>query len=210
MSLELAFELLFKRLESLCDEVEELRFNAADFFPPTHPSGKINGDAHKQRPPSPVETLGENAEAVKGDLHEALDAFGKALGAIRPPRDLQQAQAGLIDVSRYLNDAVDRFRKEIIEPKTLQLLSQMASELSGEWPQWLRQIKSVIYTIRDKFLEVWRALCQCWEELADKLSGGAVSVQTTNIGQQITLPEDQFELRRKAEPQHEVARKAGD
>jgi len=189
MSLELAFELLSKRLESLRDEVEELRFNAADFFPPAHPSGKPNGDAHKQRPPSPVETLGENAEAVKGDLHEALAAFGKALAAIRPPRNLQQTQAGLIDVSRYLNDAVDRFRKDIMEPMTVQVLSQMATELGGEWPEWLGQIKSIIYTIRDKFLEVWRALCQCWEELADKLSSGAVSVQTTNIGQQITAPE---------------------
>jgi hypothetical protein len=189
MSLELAFQLLSKRLESLSDEVEELRFNAADFFPPTDPSAKNNSDEHKQRPPSPVESLGENAEAVKGDLHEALAAFGKALTAIRPPRDLQQAQAALIDVSRYLNDAVDRFRKDIMQPMTLQLLSQMASELSGEWPEWLRQIKSITYTIRDKFLEVWRALCQCWEELSDKLNSNAVSVQTTNIGQQITAPE---------------------
>ena len=189
MSLELAFELLSKRLESLSDEVEELRFNAADFFPPAHPGGKTNGDEHKQRPPSPVETLGENAEAVKGDLHEGLATFGKALAAIRPPRNLQQTQAGLIDVSRYLNDAVDRFRKDIMEPMTVQVLSQMATELGGEWPEWLGQIKSIIYTIRDKFLEVWRALCQCWEELADKLSSGAVSVQTTNIGQQITAPE---------------------
>jgi len=189
MSLELACELLSKRLESLCDEVEELRFNAADFFPPTHPNANNNSDGHKQRAPSPVETLGENAEAVKGDLHEALAAFAKALAAIRPPRDLQHAQAALIDVSRYLNDAVDRFRKDIMQPTTLQLLSEMASELSGEWPEWLQQIKSITYTTRDKFLEVWRALCQCWEELADKLSSSAVSVQTTNIGQQITAPE---------------------
>jgi len=189
MSLELAFELLSKRLESLRDEVEELRFNAADFFPPTHPGANNNSDEHKQRAPSPVETLGENAEAVKGDLHEALAAFAKALAAMRPPRDLQHAQAALIDVSRYLNDAVDRFRKDIMQPTTLQLLSEMASELSGEWPEWLQQIKSITYTTRDKFLEVWRALCQCWEELADKLSSSAVSVQTTNIGQQITAPE---------------------
>ena len=92
-------------------------------------------------------------------------------------------------MSRYLNDAVDRFRKDIMEPMTVQVLSQMATELGGEWPEWLGQVKSIIYTIRDKFLEVWRALCQCWEELADKLSSGAVSVQTTNIGQQITAPE---------------------
>jgi hypothetical protein len=189
MSLELAFELLSKRLESLCDEVEELRFNAADFFPPTHPSAKNNSDHHKQRAPSPVESLGENAEAVKGDLHEALAAFGKALTAVRPPRDLYRAQAALIDVSRYLNDAVDRFRKDIMQPMTLQLLSQMANELRGEWPDWLQQIKSITYTTRDKFLEVWRTLCQCWEELADKLSSSAVSVRTTNIGQQITAPE---------------------
>jgi hypothetical protein len=189
MSLELAFELLSKRLESLRDEVEELRFNATDFFPPTDQSEKSNGHEQNQRPPSPVETLGENAIAVKGDLHEALSAFGNAFAAIRPPRDLQRAQAGLIDVSRYLNDAVDRFRKDIMEPMTVQVLSQMATELGGEWSEWLGQIKSIIYTIRDKFLEVWRALCQCWEELADKLSSGAVSVQTTNIGQQITAPE---------------------
>ena len=189
MSLELAFELLSKRLESLRDEVEELGFNATDFFPPTRPGEKANGYEKNQRPPSPVETLGENAIAVKGDLHEAIAAFKDAIAAARPPRDLQRAQAGLIDVSRYMNDAVDRFRKDIIEPTTLDVLSQMASELDGEWPEWLRQIKSIIYTIRDKFLEVWRALCQCWEELADKLSSGAVSVRTTNIGQQITAPE---------------------
>ena len=41
-------------------------------------------------------------------------ALEKGVAAIRPPRDLQHAQAALIDVSRYLNDAVDRFRKDIM------------------------------------------------------------------------------------------------
>lgn len=189
MSLELAFERLHNRLKSLIDEVEELRFNANDFFPPGHPDQKTNGDEHEQRPPEPVETLGERAIALKGDLHEAFGALDKCAAAIRPPRDLQQAQAALIDVNRYLDDAVDRFRNEVTEPTSLQVLTQMAGDIGGEWPQWLAQINSIISTIRDKFLETWRALCQCWEELADKLSSAAVSVRTTNIGQQITAPE---------------------
>jgi hypothetical protein len=142
MSLDLAFERLNKRLKSLSDEVEELRFNAVDFFPPGHPGQRINGDEQEQRPPSPVETLGESAIALKGDLHEAFVALEKGLAAIRPPRDLHQAQAGLIDLNRYLEDAVDRFQNEVTGPASRQVLAQMAGDLGGEWPQWLAQINA--------------------------------------------------------------------
>ncbi len=189
MSLKLAFERLQNRLESLSDELEELRFNAVDFFPPGHSDQKTNGDEEERRPPSPVETLGESAIALKGDLPEAFVALEKGVAAIHPPRDLCQAQAALVDVNRYLDEALDRFRNEVTEPRSLQNLTDMAGHLGGEWSQWLAQINSIISTIRDKFLETWRALCQCWEELADKLSSAAVSVRTTNIGQQITAPE---------------------
>src|SRR5439155_8867625 len=168
MSLELAFERLHNRLKSLSDEVEELQFNAVDFFPTGHRDHKINGDEQEQRPPSPVETLGENAIALKAELHEAFVALGKCVATIRPPRNLHQVQAALIDVIRYQDGAVDRFRNEVAEPTSLQVLTQMGGDLGGEWPQWLAQINSLISTIRDKFLETWRALCQCWEELADK------------------------------------------
>src|SRR5262249_41452783 len=185
MSLELAFERLHLRLKSLSDEVEELRFNAVDFFPPGQPDESVPDGLQEQRPPSPVETLGESAAALKGDLYEAFVALEKGRAAIQPPRDLHRAQAGLIDVNRYLEDAVDRFQNEVTGPASRQVLVQMTDDLGGEWPQWLAQINSIIATIRDKSLETWRALCQCWEELADKLSSGAVSVRTTNIGQQI-------------------------
>ena len=127
---------------------------------------------------------------LKATLHEAFVALEKGSGTRSGRRaDLHQAQAALIDVNRYLEDAVDRFRNEVTGPASRQVLAQMAGDLGGEWPQWLAQINSIIATIRDKSLETWRALCQCWEELADKLSSSAVSVQTTNIGQQITAPE---------------------
>ena len=189
MSLDVAFELFHNRLASLSEEVEELRINATDFFPPVPSNGDTNGGTHNHRPPSPVESLGENAMALKGDLNEALAALEEGLRAIRPPRNWHLAQAALIDVNRYLNDAVSRSRNDIDAPMTLQLLSQMAKELGGGWLEWLILINTIIRTIGDKFLETWQALAQCWEELADKLSSGAVSVQTTNIGQQISAPE---------------------
>ena len=89
MSLELAFELLHNRLVSLGDEVEELHINAEQFFPPAHASQKTNGHNQNQRPPSPVESLGENAIALKGDLQETFAALKRGLSAIRPPRNLR-------------------------------------------------------------------------------------------------------------------------
>jgi len=198
MSLEVAFELLRKRLVSLSDEVDELGINAMQFFPPVSSDDQANGDDQGQRAPSPVESLGENALALKGDLHEAMTALEKGLTAIRPPRNLQQAQASLIDVNRYLNDAVSRCRTDVSAARTLQVLSEIAKELGGGWPEWLTLVHKIIRTVSDKFLETWQALCQCWEELAEKLSAGAVSVQTTNIGQHITMHEDELELTAKA------------
>jgi hypothetical protein len=188
MSLEVAFELLRNRLVSLSGEVEELRINATDFFPSVPSDGQPNGEDQSHRAPSPVESLGENALALSGDLREASTALEKGLTAIRAPRNLQQAQASLIDVNCYLNDAAGRCRNDINASMTLQVLSQVAKELGGGWPEWLTLVHTIIRTISDKFLETWQALCQCWEELADKLSSSSVSVQTTNIGQQIAAP----------------------
>jgi len=198
MSLEVAFELLRNRLVSLSGEVEELRINATDFFPPVPSAGQPNGGHQSQRAPSPVESLGENAMALHGDLREAFTTLEKGLSAIRAPRDLPQAQASLIDVNCYLGDAAGRCRNDITASMTLEGLSEVAEELGGGWPEWLTLVHKIIRTIGDKFMETWQALCQCWEELAEKLSTGGVSVRTTNIGQQITMHEDELELSAKA------------
>jgi hypothetical protein len=42
------------------------------------------------------------------------------------------------------------------------------------------------------------ALLGCWDELSEQLARSSVSVQATNIGQQITMREDQLELAGKA------------
>ena len=70
----------------------------------------------------------------------------------------------------------------------------MARDRGKAWMNWMTLVHTIINTLREKMLETWQALCQCWEELAEKLSDGAVSVQATNIGQQITMHEDQLEL----------------
>jgi len=198
MSLELAFELLRNRLRSLTEEVEELHVNAAEFFPPSRRAARGNGDQRKERPPSPAESLAENALVLQGDLQTALIALEKIFPAIRPPRNLQRAQSGLSEFHQFLNEALIRFRTEVAEPNKLKNLSAMARDRGKAWLNWMTLVHTIINTLREKMLETWQALCQCWEELAEKLSDGAVSVQATNIGQQITMHEDQLELTTKA------------
>ena len=43
------------------------------------------------------------------------------------------------------------------------------------------------------------AMVECWSELTERLARNSVSVQATNIGQQITVRDDQFEMAGKAE-----------
>ena len=200
MSLELAFELLPKSPPNRSrEEVEELHVNAAEFFPPSRPGhARGNGDQREERPPSPAETLAENALVLQGDLQTALIALEKIFPAIRPPRNLQRAQSGLSEFHQFLNEALIRFRTEVAEPNGLGILSAMARDRGEAWLNWMTLIHTIINTLREKMLETWQALCQCWEELAEKLSDGAVSVQATNIGQQITMHEDQLELTTKA------------
>ena len=42
------------------------------------------------------------------------------------------------------------------------------------------------------------AMVECWSELTERLARNSVSVQATNIGQQITVRDDQLEIAGKA------------
>ena len=63
---------------------------------------------------------------------------------------------------------------------------RMGHRQGGKWPQWISLLKTVIEGCCEPLHGSVHAVAVCWEELTEKQSAKAISVQATNIGQQIT------------------------
>jgi hypothetical protein len=188
MSIETAFEHLQRRLGELKEEFGELRVNAEEFFPVGRTGRRKNGHSTQEAPP-PVTTLADQAADLEGEIEEALQAARKAAKAVRQPRNLVEAQLATVSVHRALNKTLRQFLDGVAAYGPLNQLHQMGRELGNGWPKWTELIATLISTCREHLLETAQALGECWQELAEKLAANSVSLQTTNIGQQISARE---------------------
>jgi hypothetical protein len=189
VAIETAFEALQRALEDLKGELEELRVNAADFYPEPRGRHRKNGGKFEEAPPPPVVSLADQATDLEGHLEEGVQASRKAGQAVRHPRNLAEAQLALNVVQRSLNRVLRQLLMEVASYDRLQTLFQMGRQRGQGWPAWVAVIKSVIDDCQQRIVGAFEALAECWQELAEKLAAGSISVQATNIGQQITAHE---------------------
>ena len=69
-----------------------------------------------------------------------------------------------------------------------------ASRLGGRWPQWTSAVRAATRDCWEPIHAAAQAVLGCWRELAEYLAASAPSIQATNIGQQITLPESREDV----------------
>jgi hypothetical protein len=67
-------------------------------------------------------------------------------------------------------------------------LARLGSERRRGWLPWANSVKQGIEDCRQPQEAVSLALAACWQELAERLGTISISMQATNVGQQITLP----------------------
>jgi hypothetical protein len=185
MAIETAFEALQRTLDDLKGELEELRVNAVDFYPEIRGHRRQNGGKSEEAPPPPVVSLADQATDLEGELEEGLQAGRKACQAVRHPRNLAEAQMALAGVQSTLNRILRRLLMEVASYDTLQTLFHLGRQRGRGWSEWAAVIKSVTGNCQQRTVDAFAALAECWQELADKLAANSISVQATNIGQQI-------------------------
>jgi hypothetical protein len=191
MGLETAFELLCQQLGLLKEAVDELQLNLnGDYYPESRSPKKTDGDSGREQAPLPVQQLADKVSELEGAVEEAQHAASSAERAGRYPRNLEEAQLALIVSQRCLNKALKTFLFEVAAYDTIQTLVRMGRRQGGKWPQWILLLKTVIECCGAPLHGSVHALSLCWEELAEKLSAKAISLQATNIGQQITTREN--------------------
>lgn len=141
-----------------------------------------------------LDSFGDAVEDSLGWSEESLEAFVPLLtpeSAIsKKDFDLNIARQVLATCQDTFNRQTRRFSDLISFDNVGQLL-QLGRERGGEWQIWAKRIKMELESCQQDLYVTNEALFRCWLEIAERVGMTSVSVRATNIGQQITAPQNQ-------------------
>jgi adenosyl cobinamide kinase/adenosyl cobinamide phosphate guanylyltransferase len=185
MSLETTLAGLRRDLAHLQDAVSALRVTVIE-----------------DRPARGSVVLVDHLENVITELSSALEEADahvtQALQQNQPNGTLDALRTALPEIHELLNRFVAKFVSELGAHDHIARLLEMGKERGREWRAWTGEVKRAIERCAVPMAAVTAAMVECWSELAERLARNSVSVQATNIGQQITVRDDQLEIAGKA------------
>ena len=132
-----------------------------------------------------VDSFGDAVDDCMGWLEEAFAAAIEARQAVAVS-DLAAARRGLAGCQEKFHLVERRFFADLVSYERVKDLTAFARRRHPEWRSWVKSIRMGADQCRQPFDEVSRELMCCWQEMADRAA--SVSVQSTNVGQQITMP----------------------
>jgi len=174
MALRKTFDQLVIGLGEMANAVRELEVHVAD---------ESAADAVL------VERLEEAVQDLLADVREARVAAGRALGpGERTPgfdvtvRELASGHDHVLDATRKLG--------AMLAHESIRDLLELGTRRGGGWLPWAREVHDALERCRAPLDHVHRYLLECWQDVAERAAAGSVSVQATNIGQQVTVPSE--------------------
>lgn len=185
MSLEATFETLRHALAALQEAVSALHVTVTEDKP-------ARGAAVL------VDRLDNLVTDLSGLIEEADARIPRAVQSSQPNGPLHEVRAALVAIHELLNRFTAVYAGELAAHDPVAQLLEMGRERGREWREWSEVVKTAIERCASPLQAAAGALLESWSELTDRLARNSVSVQATNIGQQITLREDQLELAGKA------------
>src|ERR1043166_30605 len=121
-------------------------------------------------------------------VHDLTSIAREALEACRPfaqgTPTLAAAAAVLLRCQERYNALIELYDARFTSYSWLRELEQFETSV---WREWANQIQKALADCRTTMENVNRGVFRCWQELTDRMGSAGLSVQTTNIGQQITM-----------------------
>jgi hypothetical protein len=185
MSLEASVESLRGELARLRDAVSALHVTVAEDKP-------VRGAAVL------VDQLDNVVTELSSTVDEADARAAQARQGSQSDGALETARVALCEVHALLNRFTALYAGELATHDHIAQLLEMGRERGRQWREWSWVVKIAIERCATPMQGAASAMLECWRELAERLARSSVSVQATNIGQQITMREDQVELAGKA------------
>ena len=185
MSLEATLESFRRQLARLQEAVSALHVTVSE-----------------DKPARGAVVLVDQLDTLLTDLSSAQEEAAaramQALHGIQPNGPLENVRAALPDIHELLNRFTAQYAGELATHDRIAQLLEMGGERGREWQAWSQEVKTGIERCALHLKAAAGAMLECWSELAERLARNSVSVQATNIGQQITVREDQQEVAGRA------------
>jgi hypothetical protein len=176
VALESAFRELQRHFEVLRDSLEALSMTAEEDRP-TRDDVVV------------AARLSDAVLAARGLLEEASGAAGEAARAVAYPLNVERARRALTTCQERFHRFAHHFSFELASFERIDDLRSVGEERGAHWLNWVDVVRQALEQCRAQVEEVRNAVFLCWQELAERIGAGAVSVQNTAIGQQIAVPE---------------------
>lgn len=182
MSLRTEFQGLCAQLESLDETLSRLRTAIDD-----HPR---SGAA-----PHLLDSIGDAVEDTRGWLEEALALAAPVAADQEQSRgangfDVNRARQALVFCQEQFNRIMSRFTFDLVSYDRVAQLMRLGRERRGEWQTWAGLVKQELEGCQQQLYDTNQALFRCWLEIAERVGMTSVSVHTTTIGQQVTVPQN--------------------
>src|SRR5581483_697804 len=174
MALAASFNELCTALTALDEAFNQLRVAVHD--------GPSRGDSVL------VDLFGDAADDLLGWSTGAAGAARAAQQAASYPLDTEHARWSLVAAQKTFDLIADRLLSDLLSYERISELTTLGRERRGEWLIWAGGVKSALDACREPLHNVHQALFLCWQEITEHLGTTSVSVQTTNVGQQISVP----------------------
>ena len=132
--------------------------------------------------------FGYPIQDLVGHLAAASAAIGEGLVAFTSRREVEAVLNAVATCQEQVNAAVRQLYGELLSYDRLVELARLSRERGGQWRAWLRPVRRGLEDCESRVHDVNTALLACWREIGERVGTTSVSVQATNIGQQVTVP----------------------
>lgn len=174
MALERSFQELTERLHHLSESLLALRTITIEDKP-------IDDDAVL------VDLFGDAIDDMLGWTEGAWRSSGEARQAVQHPTDLNRLWRALSDCQQRFTHVQQRYADDLSSFDRLTELNDLAERRGGEWQAWASTLKASLEDCREPLYEVVDSIFVCWQEMGERMGIHSIHVQTTNIGQYLTL-----------------------
>jgi hypothetical protein len=189
MAIEAAFTQLMTHFTAMRDALQSLSLTVIEDRPP---QGEL----------MLVDRLGNLVEDLRGWAEEGYASATQARQAVSHPPDLHRARQALAVSNERFISLEYRFYGEVVVHHMIGELKRLGSRRGPEWPGWSKSVVQSLDACRTPLRTLDEAFLQTWQELAERLGTRSVSLQTTNIGQQISAPPSVLRSGARMQPSH--------
>ena len=132
-----------------------------------------------------VERLGDAILAVAGAVRHAESAADAARQATGYPADVERARHALLECHRRFDPAAGRLASELLCYEAIHEVVSVR-KTGPTWRRWSAEVRKALALCDSAADAVRSALLACWQELAERAGGTAVTVRATGIGRIMT------------------------